>query len=105
MPEINLGYKKRVIDHVKRRYQNIYQDPRWKIIVNIKKRLNSLCERCEKKGITKSMKEVHHKIPFMTGSTPEEIESLAFDLDNTESLCTKCHKEADKIVNNFYLKG
>jgi 5-methylcytosine-specific restriction endonuclease McrA len=101
MPEINLGYKKRVADHRKREYQNIYQDPRWKIIVNIKRRDNPLCERCEKKGKTKAMKQVHHKVPFMTGLTVEEIESLAFDIDNTESLCIKCHREADKLLKTF----
>ena len=76
----------------KSEYQVIYQDKRWKRIVAAKKRANPLCERCESLYKVTPMSQVHHKKPFDTGVTPEEIESLAFDYDNTESLCEKCHE-------------
>ena len=80
----------------KQEYQDIYQDKRWRSIIAAKKRTNPLCERCEKKGRVTPMSEVHHKKPFQWGRTREEIEDLAFDFDNTESICNKCHDEAHK---------
>lgn len=98
MPTIKLLQRKRdnVPTQRKGEYQNIYQDKRWKKLRAQKMRVNPLCERCEKKGKVTPAEEVHHKIPFETGSTPEEIELLAFDWDNLESDCTSCHKEAHK---------
>lgn len=101
MPTIDLGYHSRKPDPKKTYYQSIYQDRRWKEIVNIKKHSDPLCERCLLKGVVRQMESVHHRIPFMTGQTPEEIEHLAFSLNNAESLCNPCHKEADRIVDNF----
>jgi len=102
MPTINLGQRKRAVRTVnKQLYQNIYQDPRWKRLRAAKFRANPLCEKCEAKGMVVMAQEVHHKIPFQTGTTPEEIERLAFDYDNLESLCIPCHKEADKNYKNY----
>jgi 5-methylcytosine-specific restriction enzyme A len=93
MPTINLLKTKR--DSVptvrKGKYQEIYQDKRWKKIRNIKLRANPLCERCELLNRITPTTEVHHKIPFDYGKTNDEIEELAFDYDNTESLCDPCH--------------
>jgi 5-methylcytosine-specific restriction endonuclease McrA len=49
------------------------------------------------------MKEVHHKIPFETGKTPEEVEKLAYDWDNIESLCEPCHEARHKELKNKYV--
>jgi predicted HNH restriction endonuclease len=42
------------------------------------------------------MKEVHHKKPFQEGRTKEEVEELAFDWDNLESVCAECHETRHK---------
>jgi 5-methylcytosine-specific restriction endonuclease McrA len=99
MPHINLGRRKprdRTIN--KGLYQDIYQDKRWKTIRQAKFEENPLCELCEAAGRVTQTEEVHHKRPFQTGTTPEEIEILAFDWDNLQSLCTPCHKEEDKKI-------
>jgi len=97
MPTINLGQQRRAVRTInKQLYQDIYQDPRWKRLRAAKFRENPLCEKCEAKGMVVMAKEVHHKIPFQTGRTPEEVERLAFDWDNLQSLCITCHKEEDK---------
>jgi 5-methylcytosine-specific restriction protein A len=93
MPTINLLKTNR--DSVptvrKGKYQEIYQDKRWKKIRNAKLRANPLCERCESLNRITPAVEVHHKVPFDYGKTNDEIDELAFDYDNTESLCDPCH--------------
>jgi 5-methylcytosine-specific restriction enzyme A len=100
-PTINLG-KKRQRDKTvqKQRYQDIYQDKRWKRLVATKKRNNPLCERCESMGFTRQVDEVHHIRPFEWGIDDDERDSLAFDYDNLESLCGPCHN-----VRHFELKN
>lgn len=98
MPTIKLLRRKR--DNVptvrKGLYQDIYQDRRWLNLRNHKRRVNPLCERCMELNKVTPMDEVHHKIPFDTGKTKDEIESLAFDWDNLESVCEPCHKTRHK---------
>lgn len=102
MTYIKLLKKKR--DNVrttrKGEYQSIYQDKRWKKLFTWKKKAFPLCERCDSRGRTVAMAEVHHKIPFDRGRTPEEVESLAFDWDNLESLCEPCHEKRHKELKN-----
>jgi 5-methylcytosine-specific restriction protein A len=95
MPRINLGKgrRPRVRTSAKREAQRVYQDRRWKRLREYKLRENPLCERCEAAGKSKLATEVHHKIPFSQGNTRAMVERLAFDFDNTESLCTQCHSE------------
>lgn len=103
MPTICLGKKKprqRTLN--KQLYQDIYQDPRWKRLRAAKFGVNPLCEKCEEKGKVTLTQEVHHKIPFQTGKTQEEIEALAFDWDNLQSLCVPCHKEADRKLRGGF---
>lgn len=98
MPTIKLLPKRRndVPTLRQREYQDIYQDKRWKKLRALKMRHNPLCERCVKKHKVTPTKEVHHIIPFDTGRNEEEIELLAFDYDNLQSLCEPCHEEAHK---------
>ena len=77
-------------------YQSIYQDRRWKLLRAAKMRANPLCEVCEAKGRVTPTKDVHHKKPFDTGTTKEEIEVLAFDYYNLLSVCDPCHKNEHK---------
>jgi 5-methylcytosine-specific restriction endonuclease McrA len=62
---------------------------------------NPICERCEARGRVTPTSEVHHKKPFDTGRTEEEIEELAFDYDNLKSVCEPCHEEAHKELKNI----
>lgn len=98
MPFIKLLKRKRDSVPTKRKqdYQDIYQDKRWLKLRNHKRRVSPLCERCEEMGRVTPMKEVHHKTPFQRGRTKDEIEELAFDWDNLESVCNECHKERHK---------
>jgi 5-methylcytosine-specific restriction protein A len=102
MPHIKLLKRKRdtVPTQRKGKYQEVYQDKRWLKLRNHKRRANPLCERCEKKGKVTPAKEVHHKIPFDTGKTPEEVEVLAFGWDNLMSVCEPCHEELHKELKN-----
>lgn len=95
MPTIKFSYKRRDRTVNKVAMQKIYQDPRWRRLRDAKLSENPLCERCEAKGYTTLATEVHHKIPWQWGRTPEEIDYLAYSYDNTESICPPCHKEAD----------
>lgn len=84
----------------KGKYQEIYQDKRWKKLRKAKLRHNPLCERCESRNRITPADEVHHIIPFDRGRTPEETECLAFDYDNLKSVCDPCHDEEHKELSN-----
>jgi len=98
MPTINLGKRKRDSVPTKRKqeYQEIYQDKRWLKLRNHKRRVDPLCERCEKMNHVTPMKEVHHRKPFQEGRNKAEIEELAFDWENLESVCASCHEARHK---------
>jgi 5-methylcytosine-specific restriction enzyme A len=98
VPTIKLQKRQRdnVPTRKKGEYQEIYQDKRWKQLRNAKMKANPLCERCESVDDVVPMQEVHHKIPFNTGKTRDEVEALAFSWDNLESLCESCHEERHK---------
>lgn len=96
MPRINLKAKKvpRVPTLAKKIYQEIYNTLRWKNLRTWYIRNHPFCEDCleKKPQQTKVAQEVHHKNPWINGSTPAEQEALAYDPDNLRSLCTDCHK-------------
>lgn len=94
MPTISLGKRKpreRTIN--KNMYQNVYQDKRWVRVRALKFSNNPLCELCLLKGIVTVTQEIHHIIPIDVYNLDEY---LAFDIDNLQSLCTKCHAEIHK---------
>lgn len=99
MPTVNLGKrKKQEITKNKYNHQQIYQDVRWKRIVFVKHLENPVCEECERQGRTTATEEIHHIIPFQQGRTPLEVERLAFDIENTESLCIECHHKKHHVL-------
>jgi 5-methylcytosine-specific restriction enzyme A len=102
MAWVNLKKKqRREVNSVRKgKYQDIYQDKRWKKLRRLKLINNPTCERCEEKGRTKLADEVHHIIPFDKGNNKDEIDSLAFDYDNLMSLCDKCHDEIHKEIKD-----
>lgn len=93
MPTINQKTRKTdyTISQNKIDYQKIYQDRRWKLIRQFMLREHPLCQECEKKNRVTPATQVHHVIPFDTGRNQKEVESLAFDLDNTMTVCDECH--------------
>lgn len=82
-------------------YQDIYNTPRWKRIRRWKIRNYPLCEKCLEKDPPKTTvaQEVHHKIPWATGSTPDDQEALAYDIENLQSVCIECHKSEHAGIN------
>lgn len=61
---------------------------KWKKIRDTKIKLNPLCECCGEK----LAEEVHHILPLEDYSNDfETMESLAYDINNLQSLCKECH--------------
>ena len=61
---------------------------KWKKIRDTKIKLNPLCECCGEK----LAEEVHHILPLEDYSNDfETMESLAYDINNLQSLCRECH--------------
>jgi len=103
MPNIQLLKRKRPnATGNKRWYQYVYADKRWKRLRKCKFANNPICEECAKKNpmVVRVTKEIHHIIPIEMASKNEDmIAKLAFDYDNTISLCVECHKAAHIKIN------
>lgn len=70
----------------------IYNHPRWRRLRDVKLMNDPLCERCAEDGRVTIAEDVHHKTSFMSVVDPIKRERLAFDYDNLQSLCKKCHQ-------------
>ncbi|MBA7480581.1 hypothetical protein ES707_16043 [subsurface metagenome] len=94
MPTIKLKIHKqpRVPTVAKKIYQDIYNTPRWKKLRTWYIRNHPFCEDCLGKDKTTLSREVHHVVPWVTGSTLADQEALAFDPENLRALCVDCHK-------------
>lgn len=69
-----------------------YKSKRWQKLRKEKLLLtNGLCERCLKSGIYEPAFFVHHK-EYVTEENYQD-DNIFFNLDNTESLCKKCHNQ------------
>lgn len=68
-----------------------YKSKRWQKLRHQKIILNPFCERCLKKGIYVPTFFVHHK-EYITDLNYED-DNVFFNIDNTESLCKKCHNQ------------
>ena len=78
-----------------KRYQRLLNDKRWwgdgGVKVQVWRRANGLCEECMKDGIITPGVDCHHVIPVETGRTIQEMERLAYDVNNVRLLCIPCH--------------
>lgn len=78
-----------------KRYQRLLNDKRWwgdgGVKVQVWRRANGLCEECMKEGIITQGVDCHHVIPVETGRTIQEMERLAYDVNNVRLLCIPCH--------------
>ena len=78
------------------RYQRLLNSKRWQMVKAIVwKRAGGLCERCKEEGIItgslQSQLDCHHIKPVETGCTVQEMERLAYDVNNIRLLCVACH--------------
>ena len=81
------------------RYQRLLNDKRWwgegGIKVKVWQRAGAVCEQCKEEGIItgslQSQLDCHHVIPVETGRTIQEMERLAYDVNNVRLLCVQCH--------------
>lgn len=73
--------------------RKIYNSERWRKLRAWKFICNPLCEECETHGIITPAEDVHHKKSFMSVDDPNERLRLAYDVDNLQSLCKKCHQK------------
>ena len=55
------------------------------------RRANGLCERCREEGFIRAGVDCHHIVPVESGRTVQEIERLAYDVNNIRLLCVDCH--------------
>ena len=99
------------------RYQKLLNSKRWmKVKRQVWQRASGLCERCKRDGIAERGVpyitpgvDCHHKIPVESAKTEQEMERLAYDVNNIELLCIPCHikthqemhsHKADKVAEN-----
>ena len=77
------------LKHYDRHSAKVIRSPRWKVVrLAAKRRDNWKCVDCGARGVRL---EVHHIKSVRTA--PE----LAFELDNTKSLCVPCHSRITRI--------
>lgn len=86
-------YKPKRVDNnpLKKDRAKIYNSARWRELRSIKLINNPLCERCEKKGLTVQADDIHHKDSFTKYYGDQRL-YVAYDYNNLESLCKKCHQ-------------
>lgn len=69
-------------------YNKLIQTEKWHKIRNAYIKQQPLCERCRQNLAT----EVHHIKPLEDYTDrPEVMEQLAYDVNNLQALCHKCH--------------
>ena len=74
-----------------RQYTQIMNSQRWRNLRAETLKAKPYCERCEAKGWKIPAKVVHHVKPIESGHSNEEYIKLAYDPENLQALCHKCH--------------
>lgn len=67
--------------HASSGYEWVYHDPRWRRIAARRRKAEPFCRECAREGIQTPGKVVDHVQPH------KGDESLAFDYENTQTLC------------------
>ena len=93
-----------------KRYQKLLNSKRWAEVKRfVWQRADGLCERCRREGLIRAGADCHHKVPVESAKTEQEMERLAYDVNNIELLCIPCHikthqemrsHKADKVAEN-----
>ena len=81
----------------KRERDQFYTGKRWRELREYWLRQQPLCQRCLNQGRVKPAHVVHHKVERL------DDPSLAYDVENLESLCLSCHARHHKRGHS--LKG
>ena len=75
-----------------KRYQALLNSKRWAETKRaVWLRAKGLCEECAKQGYVRAGRDCHHIVPVESGKTIQEMERLAFDLNNIRLVCVPCH--------------
>jgi len=69
--------------------KQVRSSARWQRLRRMKLRRNPLCEECQRNGVTREAREVHHRIPIRVNP------HLAYVMDNLEALCVPCHRKRE----------
>ena len=73
-------------------YQKLLNSKRWAAVKRfVWQRAGGLCERCRREGLIRAVVDCHHKVPVESARTEQEMERLAYDVNNIELLCIACH--------------
>lgn len=72
--------------------RKIYDSERWKHLRAWKYVNSPLCEVCLQKDIVTPAEDIHHIVSFMSTNDPVQRVFLAYDYDNLQSLCKRCHQ-------------
>lgn len=70
---------------------SFYNSKAWSRLRPVYRAEHPLCECCLQHGRVQPMTDIHHKKPFMQGTTEEERWSLFLSISNLISLCETCH--------------
>ena len=87
-------FRCRMVSNMSRdpRYQKLLNDKRWKLLrAQVFRRANGLCELCKAEGFITPGVDVHHIRPVEQAKTVQEMERLAYDLNNCQLLCVEHH--------------
>ena len=75
-----------------KRYTKLLNSKRWQIVKSIVwRRTKGLCEDCMKEGLARPGVDCHHIIPVESAKTEQEMERLAYDVNNIRLLCIEHH--------------
>ena len=100
------------------RYQKLLNSKRWmKVKRQVWQRAEGLCERCKRDGIAERGVpyitpgvDCHHKIPVESAKTEQEMERLAYDVNNIELLfadtidqCLAVHSIVDHLQGQIFI--
>ena len=76
-----------------KQYRRIYQSSRWQHLRRqVLLRDGFLCQNCQRNGVIKTGDVVDHIVEL------KDDMSKAFDMDNLETLCHKCHNHKTYIT-------
>jgi len=90
--------KEQSFDRHNNYYNHFYQSRYWKDLRSTYMASHPLCENCLKHGLYTSAEELHHAIPFSTGTTEREKWRLLLDPSNVVALCSDCHNKIHRLM-------
>ena len=73
--------------------QDIYNTSKWRKLRDAKLLNNPLCEVCLANNIITPADDIHHIISFLSTNDQLKRLELAYNYDNLQSICRKCHQK------------